>query len=97
MAFVLRVSLWTKKTSLSVSPCLRETEKMIERHTRREHVGYAHRTIGFGVPATSDPHHFVVRIPRGNSAAVLICEHLGVGSETAPQQVIDRVLLERPR
>jgi len=60
-------------------------------------VGYAHRTLGFGVPATSDPHHFVVRIPRGNSAAVLICEHLGMGSETAREQVIDRVLLERPR
>jgi hypothetical protein len=60
-------------------------------------VGYAHRTLGFGVPATSDPHHFVVRIPRGNSAAVLICEHLGMGSEMAREQVIDRVLLERPR
>jgi hypothetical protein len=58
--------------------------------------GYAHRTLGFGVPATSDPHHFVVRIPRGNSAAVLISEHLGMGSETAREQVIDRVLLERP-
>jgi hypothetical protein len=57
----------------------------------------AHRTLGFGVPATSDPHHFVVRIPRGNTAPVLICEHLGMGSETARDQVIDRVLLERPR
>ncbi|MBK1725037.1 anti-phage-associated DUF3780 domain-containing protein [Thiocystis violacea] len=58
---------------------------------------YAHRTLGFGVPATSNPHHFVVRIPRGNAAAVLICEHLGMGSETAREQVIDRVLLERHR
>lgn len=58
---------------------------------------YAHRTLGFGVPATSDPHHFVVRIPRGNTAPVLICEHLGMGSETARDQVLDRVLLERPR
>jgi len=58
---------------------------------------FAHRTLGFGVPATSDPHHFVVRIPRGNTAPVLICEHLGMGSETARDQVIDRVLLERPR
>jgi hypothetical protein len=73
---------------LSVSPCLRE---------RNQLTVYAHRTLGFGVPATSDPHHFVVRIPRGNSAAVLICEHLGMGSETAREQVIDRVLLERPR
>jgi hypothetical protein len=60
-------------------------------------VGCAHRTLGFGVPATSNPHHFVVRIPRGNSAGVLICEHLGMGSEMAREQVIDRVLLERPR
>jgi hypothetical protein len=57
----------------------------------------AHRTLGFGVPATSDPNHFVVRIPRGNSATVLISEHLGMGSETAREQIIDRVLLERPR
>ena len=62
-----------------------------------ERPAYAHRTLGFGVPATSDPHHFVVRIPRGNTAPVLICEHLGMGSETARDQVIDRVLLERPR
>ncbi|MEA3276395.1 MAG: anti-phage-associated DUF3780 domain-containing protein [Pseudomonadota bacterium] len=63
----------------------------------RKRATYAHPTLGFGVPATSDPHHFVVRIPRGNTAAVLICEHLGMGSETAREQVIDRVLLERPR
>jgi hypothetical protein len=58
---------------------------------------YAHRTLGFGVPATSDPHHFVVQIPLGNAAPVLICEHLGMGSETAREQVIDRVLLDRHR
>jgi hypothetical protein len=58
---------------------------------------YAHRTLGFGVPATSDPHHFVVHIPRGNAAPVRISEHLGMGSETAREQVIDRVLLERHR
>ena len=58
---------------------------------------YAHRTLGFGVPATSDPHHFVVRIPRGNTAPVVVCEYLGMGSETAREQVIDRVLLDRPR
>ncbi len=64
---------------------------------RRKRSTYAHPTLGFGVPATSDPHHFVVCIPRGNTSAVLICEHLGMGSETASEQVIDRVLLERPR
>jgi hypothetical protein len=57
----------------------------------------AHRTLGFGVPATSDPHHFLVRIPRGNAAAVLISEHLGMSGDGLRQQVIDRVLLERPR
>jgi hypothetical protein len=58
---------------------------------------YDHPTIGFGVPTTTDPHHFRVRIPRGNTAPVLICEHLGMGSESARDQVIDRVVLERPR
>ncbi|RKT38027.1 anti-phage-associated DUF3780 domain-containing protein [Thiocapsa rosea] len=58
---------------------------------------YAHPTRGFGVPATSDPHHFVVAIPRGNTAPILIREHLGMGSESAREQVIDRVLLERAR
>jgi hypothetical protein len=65
--------------------------------TQPEHPAYAHPTLGFGVPATSDPHHFVVAIPRGNAAPVLIREHLGMGSETAREQVIDRVLLERHR
>ncbi len=63
----------------------------------RERASYAHHTLGFGVPATSNPHHFVVRILRGNASAVLICEHLGMGSENAREQVIDRVLLERHR
>jgi hypothetical protein len=62
-----------------------------------ERTRYAHRTRGFGVPATSDPHHFVVRIPRGNSAAVLISEHLGMSAGAAPEQILDRVLLGRLR
>lgn len=65
--------------------------------TPDKQTAYAHRTLGFGVPATSDPHHFVVRIPRGNAAPVVIYEHLGMASETAREQVIDRVLLERAR
>jgi hypothetical protein len=67
------------------------------RSTREQPAGYAHRTLGFGVPATSDPHHFVVHIPRGTAAPVRISEHLGMGSETAREQVIDRVVLERHR
>ncbi len=58
---------------------------------------YAHPTLGFGVPATSDPHHFVVAIPRGNSLPVLICEHLGMAGESSRVKVLDRVLLDRPR
>jgi len=58
---------------------------------------FAHPTLGFGVPATSDPHHFRVLIPRGNQAPVLITEYLGMGSETVRDQVIDRVRLERTR
>jgi hypothetical protein len=58
---------------------------------------FAHPTFGFGVPATSDPHHFRVVIPRGNQVPVLITEHLGMGSETVRDQVIDRVRLDRTR
>ncbi len=63
---------------------------------------YTHPTLGFGVPATSDPHHFVVQIPRGGTAPVLIREHLGMSSgglagEGGWAQVLDRGILERPR
>jgi hypothetical protein len=63
---------------------------------------YAHPTLGFGVPATSDPHHVVVQIPRGGTAPVLIREHLGMSpgglaGEGGWAQVLDRVLLDRPR
>jgi len=72
-------------------------KQLVDTKASPEHARYAHRTRGFGVPATSDPHHFVVRIPRGNSAAVLISEHLGMGAGAAPEQILDRVLLERHR
>lgn len=81
----------------TASGSARENSRVIQKTNPREHAAYAHRTLGFGVPATSDPHHFLVQIPRGNAAPVLICEHLGMGSETAQDQVIDRVLLERHR
>ena len=54
-------------------------------------------TLGFGVPATSDPHHFRVDIPRGNTGKVHISERLGLQSLSDEHAVIDRVLLERPR
>ncbi len=58
---------------------------------------YAHHTLGFGVPATSDPHHFKVIIPKGNGGKVQIIEHLGLQVHSDEFAVIDRVLLERPR
>lgn len=54
-------------------------------------------TLGFGVPATSDPHHFKVSIPKGSTGKVQISEHLGLQVASADSAVIDRVLLDRPR
>ena len=57
----------------------------------------AHQTLGFGVPATSDPHHFKVAIPKANSGQVQISEYLGLQAFSDEFSVIDRVALERPR
>jgi len=57
----------------------------------------APQTLGFGVPATSDPHHFKVIIPKANTGRVQISEYLGLQTQSAELAVIDRVLLERPR
>jgi len=54
-------------------------------------------TLGFGVPATSDPHHFIIEIPRNNTGAVSIVENLGLQSHDHSQSQIARCLLERPR
>ncbi len=54
-------------------------------------------TLGFGVPAISDPHHFVVEIPQNNSGAVSIVENLGMQANDQAESMIARVLLERPR
>jgi len=54
-------------------------------------------TLGFGVPASSDPHHFKVIIPRGNSGKVQISEYLGLQALSDEYAVIDRVMLDRPR
>ena len=59
--------------------------------------GQVSHTLGFGVPATSDPHHFKVIIPRSSTGKVLIREHLGLQSASHDLAVIDRVLLNRPR
>jgi hypothetical protein len=54
-------------------------------------------TLGFGVPATSDPHHFKVVIPKSSTGKVQISEHLGLQAGCSDSTVIDRVLLDRPR
>jgi len=54
-------------------------------------------TLGFGVPATSDPHHFKVIIPKSSTGKVQISEHLGLQAGSSDSAVIDRVLLDRPR
>ncbi len=54
-------------------------------------------TLGFGVPATSDPHHFKVVIPKSSAGKVQISEHLGLQAASADSAVIDRILLDRPR
>lgn len=56
-----------------------------------------HSTLGFGVPATSDPHHFKVIIPKANTGKVQISEYLGLQAQSDEFAVIDRVLLDRPR
>ncbi len=58
---------------------------------------YAHPTLGFGVPATSDPHHFKVVIPKATIGRVQISEYLGLQAASDEFAVIDRVALERPR
>ncbi|WP_273646641.1 DUF3780 domain-containing protein, partial [Pseudomonas aeruginosa] len=38
-------------------------------------------TIGFGVPATTDPHHFMVEVPKSSTGAVRIIESLGLQAQ----------------
>jgi hypothetical protein len=55
-------------------------------------------TLGFGVPATSDPHHFTVVIPRGSKGKVRINEVLGVqAADSSDASAIPRVVIDRPR
>lgn len=56
-----------------------------------------HATLGFGVPATSDPHHFKVIIPKTNNGKVQINEYLGLQAQSEEFSVIARVLLDRSR
>ncbi|MBY6226421.1 anti-phage-associated DUF3780 domain-containing protein [Ferrimonas balearica] len=54
-------------------------------------------TLGFGVPASSDPHHFKVIIPKANSGDVQISEYLGLQAQNEALSIIDRVFIERSR
>lgn len=54
-------------------------------------------TLGFGVPATSDPHHFIVEVPKSAAGAVIIVESLGLQAQDALAGIIERVVLERSR
>ena len=56
-----------------------------------------HATLGFGVPASSDPHHFKVIIPKANSGNVEILEYLGMQAQSEELSIIERVVIERPR
>src|SRR6266849_11193387 len=54
------------------------------------------QTIGFGCPNEVDPHHFIVEIPAGRTAKVVITEHYGikVGINGNPE-IAERCLLPR--
>lgn len=70
---------------------------MAKTPTNRTTTAAKHPTLGFGVPATSDPHHFKVVIPKSNNGEVKISEHLGLQAQSDKFSVIDRVLLDRSR
>lgn len=54
-------------------------------------------TIGFGVPATTDPHHFVVEVPKSSTGVVRIIESLGLQAQDQQTSIIERVVIERSR
>ena len=54
-------------------------------------------TLGFGVPATTDPHHFVVHIPKDPRMLVKISESLGIQAQDHTAGILDRGILERSR
>lgn len=57
----------------------------------------ARPTLGFGVPATSDPHHFKVVVPRSSAAPVQVSEYLGLQALSDEHSIIDRAVLDRAR
>lgn len=91
----MQSNLTMKTTGTASAKSAHKKTTEIKRKTVKK--SYAHPTLGFGVPATTDPHHFQVIIPRASSGKVQILEHLGLQAHSDEFAVIDRVLLERPR
>lgn len=54
------------------------------------------KTTGFGVPDTIDPHHFVIRIPRGSAGQIEIIERFGINAQSTDDEEILRCRLSRP-
>ena len=57
-----------------------------------------HGTLGFGCPDTVDPHHMVVKVPRGRDEPVLLVEQFGLraGHAGAPD-ALERAVLDRAK
>jgi hypothetical protein len=55
----------------------------------------AEKTTGFGVPDTIDPHHFIVRIPRGSVGQIEIIERFGINAQSSEDEEILRCRLSR--
>ena len=70
---------------------------MAKAPSKTSNTAVKHATLGFGVPATSDPHHFKVIIPKSNSGQVQINEYLGLQAQSDEFAMIERVLLDRSR
>ena len=70
---------------------------MVRATSKSTHAAAHCNTLGFGVPATSDPHHFKVIIPKANSGQVQIIEYLGLQAQSEEFAVIERLQLDRNR
>ena len=53
------------------------------------------KTIGFGVPDSIDPHHFVVRVPSGSNGDIEIVEKFGISSQNDDVDELLRCRLSR--
>lgn len=70
---------------------------MVKAQSNTTTTGVKHPTLGFGVPASSDPHHFKVIIPKTSTGKVQINEYLGLQAQSEKFSVVERVLLDRIR